>query len=269
MKKATKKTAAKPQVKKATKASSKKATPTTAKNIRVKIDKEKFKSFSKSAIKVLGLLLILLLVDLFVQYLNNDYSVAIVNGQRIPRREYIRNLETFYGLQVAENMIQEELIRQLGKKKGVEINTEDVDEAYNKIEEQIGGSEALQAALETNNMTEEQLREQLRNELILKAIIEPTLEYTEEDLANFFEEYKDFLFEDTSNITFESERDAIEGYYIEQKTFEARDTILNDFRQEVTIQINVPGANEEETSYGFFKATRNLISNFIDERNTN
>ena len=118
-------------------------------------------------------------------------------------------------------------------------------------------------------MTEKQLRDQFRNELLLKAIIEPTLEYTEEDLANFFEEYKEFLYEDISTVTFEDERDSIENYYIEQKTFESRDIILSDFRKEVTIQINVPGVNDEEIRYGFFKATRNLISNFIDERNTN
>lgn len=259
MRKTTKKAAKKTTAKKAS----------SKQNLNLKIDKARLVEFSKSAGKVLGLLLILLLVDLFVQYLNNDYSVAIVNGQRIPRREYVKNLETMYGMQVADALIEEELVKQLGIKEDISIKQSDIDEAYENIEEQIGGAEALQSALEANSMTERQLREQLENELVLKAIIEPTLEYTDEDLSDFFEEYKEFLYEDTTDITFEDKREEIEKYYVEQKTFEGRDAVLNEFREDVTIQINVPGATEDEVGYGFFKATRNLITNFVQRHNTN
>lgn len=258
-----KKTTKKPAKKTGTKKSSAKN------NLNLKIDKTRLVEFSKSAVKIVGLLLILLLVDLFVQYLNNDYSVAIVNGQRIPKREYIKNLETMYGMQVADALIEEELVKQLGIKEDISVDQSDIDEAYENIQEQIGGAEALESALEANNMTEKQLRDQLENELVLKAIIEPTLEYTDEDLANFFEEYKEFLYEDTAEVTFEDKREEIEKYYVEQKTFEERDTILNEFRKDVTIQVNVPGATEEEVGYGLFKATRNLITNFVERNNTN
>lgn len=250
------------------KKTSKKVAP-KAKKTEVKMDKSKMMEYAKSAGKVLGLLLVLLLVDLFVQYLNNDYSIAIVNGQRVPRSEYVNNLETMYGAQVVDALVEEELVKQIGQQEGVEVDSEKIDESYGDIEVQLGGEEALNQALETNNMTSEQLKEQLESELILKEIIEPRLEYTDEDLGNFFEEHKELLYEDTSDVEFEDVRDEIEEYYIEQKTFEERDVVLSEFQEQSSIQINVPGVGEEDTGYGFFKATRNLISNFVSERNTN
>jgi len=262
MAKTKKKTA--PKKATAKKVSAKKV-PAKNKQVKLKIDKSKLSEYAKSA----GKILTLLLVDLFVQYLNNDYSVAIVNGQRIPRREYIKNLETIHGAQVADALVEEELVKQLGQKEGIEIESEDVDEAYDEIETQLGGEEALSAALVQNNMSADDLRGQLENELVLKKIIEPKLEYTDEDLADFFEQYKDMLYEDPSEIDFEEKRDEIESYYIEQKTFEERDIILGEFQEESTIKINVPGVSEDDTGYGFFKATRDLIANFTEEHNTN
>ena len=250
-------------------ASKKTSKSTKSKNLNLQIDKNKLSEYAKSVGKVLGLLLILLLVDLFVQYLNNDYSVAIVNGQRVPRREYVKNLEMMYGAQVADALIEEELVRQLGTKEGVEVDSADVDESYKEIEEQLGGAQALEDALAQNNLTAEELRSQLENELVLKKIIEPRLEYTEEDLLEFFEQYKELIYEDPSQINFEDEKDEIEEIYKDQKIFEERDIVLSEFQQDSIIQINVPGLGEEEPSYGFFKATRNLISNFVERHNTN
>ena len=246
----------------------KKVEKKTTKNIKIQFDKEKLTTFAKSAGKIVGLLLILLLVDVFVQYLNNDYSVAIVNGKRIPKREYISNLENLYGKQMAESMIEEELVQQLALEKEVSVDDEDISEAYEKIVNQIGGEDALKTALATNNMTEEQLKEQLQNELLLQEIIRPTLEYTDEDLGKFFEEYKEFLFEDVADVKFEDEKEMIEEYYIEQKTYEGREEVINEFKKDITIQVNVPGS-DDEVKYGFFKATSNLISNLIDQYNTN
>ncbi len=232
------------------------------------VDKEKFMEFAKSAGKVLGLLLVLLLVDLFFQYLNNDHSVAIVNGERIPRSEYVETLETMYGAQIADAMVEEKLVQQLGEREGIEVDSDEVDEAYEEIEMQLGGAEALASALDENNMEASELRDQLESELVLKEIIAPRLEYTDEDLAVFFDEYKEMIYEDTEELEFEDVREEIEEYYVDQMTFEERDAVLGEFQEESSIQINVPGIGEE-VGYGFFGATRNLVTNFLNERNEN
>ncbi len=255
------------------KAKKKAATKVESKKVDVKskvksVDKEKFMEFAKSAGKILGLLLVLLLVDLFVQYLNNNHSVAIVNGERIPRSEYVETLERMYGAQIADAMIEEKLVQQLGESEGVEIDSDELDEAYEEIEDQLGGAEALESALEQNNMDASELREQLRSELVLKKIIQPRLEYTDEDLADFFDEYKELIYEDTDDLDFEEVREEIEEYYVDQKTFEERDTVLGEFQEESTIQMNVLGVGDE-IGYRFFGATRNLVTNFLDERNRN
>jgi parvulin-like peptidyl-prolyl isomerase len=264
MKKESKKTAKK----KATPVKAKSVSKKDLKTVSLKIDKEKFRSASKTVLKVLALILILMFVDFFVQYLNNDYSIAVINGQRISKRKYINQLETMYGKQVADTLIEEELVKQLGKENEVKIEKEKIDEAYKDIEDRIGGKEALEEALLLNNLTEAELKSQLENELILKSIVEPTLQYTEEDLAKFFEEYKEFIYEDTTTISFEEKRDEIEDYYVEQKVYEQKDTILAEYKQDATIQINLPGEGDEGR-YGIFKATRNLIRNFAERKNTN
>ncbi len=273
MKKAAKKTSPKKRTEKTVKKTTpkvQKVQKPVSKNVNIKIDKEKLQGTLKSAAKVLVLVLILLVVDFFVQYLNNGYSVAIVDGQRIPRKEYVENLEKLYGLQIVNAMIEEELVGQLGKKEGVEVNEDQVNEKYDEFaNENFGGLEGLEEALEANNMTADQLKDQLKNELLLREIIEPTLEYTDEDLAEFFEQYKSVIYENEADAVFEDKRDEIEEMYINEKTYEQREILLTEFKDEITIQINVPGGEQEEVTYGLFKATRNLISNFIDERNSN
>jgi hypothetical protein len=234
----------------------------------IKIDKSKAKGFLRPLVYVLVLFFLLLAVDFFVQYLNNHYSIAVVEGKRISRAEYIDRLEDLYGEQVANMLVEEEVINQLAREEGVTVEKEDIDAKYDEIAQEFGGREALAETLTMYDMTEQELRDQLENEIILEKIIVPTLEYTDEDLEAFFEQNKEFIYDNVDEVTFEEEREDIEVMYIQQKVFEQRESLLNEFRGELSIQLNTPNAREEgEGRYGIFKATRNILSNLFSSEN--
>jgi hypothetical protein len=63
---------------------------------------------------------------IWVVYTNSAH-VAIVNGERISRRELIGRLEEAYGEDVLSEMINEVLLRQAAKEAGVSVTAEEVD----------------------------------------------------------------------------------------------------------------------------------------------
>ncbi len=232
--------------------------------VAVKIDKSKAQGFLKPLIYVLVLFVLLMAVDFFVQYLNNHNSIAVVDGQRIPKAEYIDRLEEMYGEQVANIMVEEEVINQMAREEGVSAEKEDIDAKYDEIAAEFGGREALAETLVMYDMTEQELRDQLENEILLEKIVIPTLEYTDEDLEEFFEQNKEFIYQNVDEVTFEEEKEEVETMYTQQKVFEQREILLNEFKEGISIQLNTPRALEEEDrGYGLFQATRNILNNLF------
>ncbi len=123
----------------------------------------------------------------------------------------------------------------------------------------MGGSDQLNEALSLNHATIEELRYQLENDLIVEKIIKPTLKYTDEDLNNFFEQYKDVIYPDTKDVTFEDKKAEIEDIYINQKVSEGRTALIEDYKKTANIQLNFP----DKPSYGPFKATINIVKNLL------
>jgi len=235
----------------------------------IKIDRSKAQGVLKPLMFIVVLVLLLMGVDFLVQYLNNEASIAVVDGKRISRTEYINTLEDMYGEQVANSLVEEEVISQLAEEKGVSIGDEDVDQRYAELEDEFGGAEELEQTLFMYGMTVEELKEQLENEILMEKIIRPTLEYTDDDLERFFEENKEFIFPETEDISFEDKRDEVEEMYVRQKVNEERSVVVNEYKEGISIQINTPSAREEEDrGYGVFKATRNVLSNLFGNDNT-
>lgn len=131
--------------------------------LEVKLDKKKlFKSLLYTVLFVLGFGLI----DLFVQYLNNDYSVAVVNGQRISMSEFNDRIAKAYGTTAASALIDEVLIEQAGVQNKVVVTQKDIDNRMKEIAEQIGGEKALEETLKANNIERDDIERQIRIEMI-------------------------------------------------------------------------------------------------------
>jgi hypothetical protein len=255
-----------------------KTTAPTKKQVKFKKPNIKFEKPSLEKIRSskyfrpVGIFLLVLLsivmVDFFVQYLNNGYSIAVVNGSRISRSEYVNKLDTLYGEAVARQLIDEEIIRQEAVKANAVATEEEVQERLDEIIASIGGQEAYEAALVANNLTEKELKRQISLDIMTKKILEPTIEYSEEDVKAFFEQYSAIIFpsesaalEDGEKLDYEKYRDEVKDIFIQQEVEKNKYTWINSLYNEYRIQDN----SASRPSYGILSTTFNIIRNISNE----
>ncbi len=238
---------------------------------KVKLPKIENMESLQPALKVVGIVILIIaslaLIDLAVQYLNNDYSVAVVNGVRIPKSEWHDRLETAYGSSVASQLIDDQIVRSEAKKADVSVSREEIDQEIERIVESIGGQEMFESALEANNITEEELREQIEVDLLATAILSPDLEYGEEDVIDFFSQYSDVIFpEETAELeegellNFEEYKEQTEEIFIQQEVQNKKATWLNEKRNEYRIQDN----STSKPRYGFLTIATNIVNNLLE-----
>ena len=264
MAKSTKKTTKKIVVKKA-----------PAKKVRIVVKKpdiSKVKDINFKPIgKVIGLILIIVsafaLIDLAVQYLNNDYSVAVVDGTRISKSKWHKTLESAYGSSVAQQLIDEQIIRAEAKKADITVSKEEIDKQITDIETSLGGKEALDTALVANNITLEQLKEQVELDILSTKILTPQIEYTEDDVKSFFNQYSDVIFPDETaalekgeKLDFDKYKEETEKVYIQQQVQSKRSSWLTEVEGSHRIQDN----SVSRPRYGFLTTTVNIINNLLE-----
>lgn len=266
-----KKTTPKKNKKKDTKIDPKKIVPKKVDLKEVKLPKVEGTESLQPVLKVIGIVVLIIaslaLIDLGVQYLNNDYSVAIVNGNRISKNLWHERLAAAYGPSVASQLIDEEIIKMEAKKAGVSVTEEAIDTEIDLIIQSIGGEEAFEAALVASNLPLKELRDQIEIDLLATELLAPDLEYTEEDVKAFFDQYSDVIFpEETAELeegellAFENYKDRTEEVYLQQEVQNYKATWLAEKRAEYKIQNNSTGKPE----YGFLTITTNIINNLLD-----
>jgi hypothetical protein len=213
----------------------------------------------KYLITILVVVLSFTLIDLFVQYLNNGYSMAVVNGVRIPKSDFYDRLEKAQGAQAAETLIEEELIEQEATRQGYTVSESDIDERIQQIQDELGSRDDLNAALDANGITMDDLRRSVRLDLLAREVLEPGIEYTEEDIKEFFDQYKDVLYTE-DDVKFEDKKEEVTQYYLNQKIDEAKTAWLAELKADAKIQNNIT----DEPSYGFLKVTTNIVNNLLE-----
>ncbi|MCD4756596.1 SurA N-terminal domain-containing protein [bacterium] len=227
---------------------------------------------TRYSLLVLAILACFVIVDFGVQYLNNDYSVVVINGIRISQKQYYYRLDQAYGSSISAQLIQEELVRQAALEENIAVSDEEVQEEIDGIAEQLGGTDQLDLSLEAYNLTMEDLTEQIKIDLLANKILEPTIEYTEEDVMAFFEQYSNVIFAEEASsleegelLDYETFREKTLEIYLQQEIESAKTTWLSELEITAKIQNNVTDRPE----YKILGATRNIVSNIMDEANSN
>jgi len=151
-------------------------------------------------------LALLLLAVVGLGYLYNRYwNVATVNGRPISRISYIKNMEKQGGKQVLERMIQETMIRDEARKKGVTIQQTAIDEEIKKIESQVTAmGRTFEEALESEGITKEELEDQIRMQKMVEVMASANVEVTQEQIDKFISENKDQFPKDTTKEEMQS-----------------------------------------------------------------
>ncbi|MFA5633701.1 MAG: SurA N-terminal domain-containing protein [Candidatus Dojkabacteria bacterium] len=230
----------------------------------------------KPIIKIVGTVLIIVaslaFVDLLVQYINNDYSIAVVNGTRVTKNEWHNRLASTYGVGIASQMIEEKIVRLEAKEEGVSVEQEEIDKEIDKIIESIGGEEMFNDALRANNITLKDLRDQIEIDLLATKILTPNLEYEEEDVIDFFNQYSDVIFPDETaeleegeKLDFDTFREETEEIFIQQEVQMQKGSWL----AEKKLQYNIQDNSTDKPAYGFLTITTNIVNNLLEKVGNN
>ncbi len=244
-------------------------------NLKIKFTKpdlKNYQKFVKPAAIVLLVFVSFVLVDLFVQYLNNGYSVAVVNGVRISKSEYHKKLENLYGQSTAKQLIDEEIIKQEAAKAGVTATEEEVQARLDDIITSIGGQDSYEAALVANNLTEEDLKGQIELDILTKKILEPSIQYTDDDVKAFFDQYSAVIFpdetaalEEGAKLDYEQYKDQTKDIFLQQEVEKEKYTWIDGLYSEYKIQDN----SVDTPKYGFLTTTVNIVKNLAESANSN
>lgn len=217
----------------------------------------------KILILVVGIFAGILVIDYVVQYANNDAVLGIVDDARISKSEWKRRVEKAYGGSMASYMIDETIIKLEAKKNNVVVTDADINAEIEDLRKQLGGEEQLQSALVANNATMEELRDQVRNSLLLNKLITPTLQYTEDDIKDYFNQYSSVLFptesaalEEGEKLDYEKYKDETTKKYLSSMVSSNSSAWIAQKRTEYSIQNNAT----DKPKYGFLTATTNAIN---------
>ena len=208
---------------------------------------------------VLIFILSFVLIDFFVQYLNNGYSAAIVNGVRIPQSTYVSRLEKAYGVTAITRLVEEQLIEQGAKAKGVTATNEEVQARVTQYYDENGGKDTVLAALSANALTEADLVEQIRLALLQEKALSGDIKYDDKTLETFFNNYKTDIYGDTK-VTFKDKKAEIAQYYVSYQVQQQAPAWIADLKTAAKIQNNVT----TKPTYGVLKTTINIVKNLYN-----
>jgi len=253
-------------------------------NIKIKVKMPDFKNMfaklkeskaSKTVLKIVGLVLIVVgsfaLIDLGVQYLNNDYSVAIVDGSRISKSEWNKLLQQAYGQTAATQLIENEIIKLEAKKAKVTASEEEIQSQVDQIITSLGGQEQYEAALEANNLTDTELKKEIQLDILTTKLLTPTITYTDDDLKSFFNQYSAQMFptetaalESGAKLDFDTYKAQTTTFYVQQQVSNNKPTWLSEKKTDYKVQDN----STSKPKYGLFSTTANIFKNLTNQATT-
>lgn len=223
----------------------------------IKVDVSGFKN--KKTFQVILWIVIFILsfgiIDFIFQYINNDMSVAIVNGERVSMSDFYNELEKAAGAQISETIIENTLIQQEGRKNNVVVPQEDIDSIINDYKTYVGGEDAFNEELAAQNTTLEEVEEGLETTLMAKEMITADIIVDDATLEQFYNDYKDQLYSEEATTTFAEKKDDIRKVYIDQQFLQLRDTWVEELKADAVIQNNF----NDKPKYGLFKLTINIV----------
>lgn len=142
----------------------------------------------------LMILLLLVALGLLAYKLGPWLFPATVDNRPISRIELINRLETLYGEQVLEDMINNNILDQAIADSGVEIADSAIDEQIANLETQFEGLGGLDSALDQQGINREELRKQLLTQLAVEEILKDKIEPSEEEVQADYEAGSETLY---------------------------------------------------------------------------
>ena len=180
-------------------------------------------------ILVVAALVILALAYVF----KGTFIVATVNGELVPRSEYIKALEAQGGQEILDNLIIERLILQEAKKLGITIPQEEIDEQIGSIEQNFTSQgQDLDTALAERDMTRADLQRQIRVSKLVETISTQNVTISDEEVAQYIASNAAQLEDLESEEGFE---DMVKDQLIQEKSQEATQSWIETIQNQADI----------------------------------
>ncbi len=180
-------------------------------------------------------LLVFLGFLLVAGFFGKQYFVAgLVNNKPIFRVAIIRELEKQGGQQTLDSLVTQELIRQEGAKKGVNVTEGDVDKKIADLDAQFKAQgQTLDKVLEQQGLTRDEIKDQLRVQIVLEKLLGDKINVTEEDVDAAYEEQKE-IFEGEKDMN--KVRTTIRETLKSQKLSTEAQTLLAELKKNAQIR---------------------------------
>jgi len=117
--------------------------------------------------------------------------VALVNGQKITRTEFITRLKKAAGKAVLADLIFRRLVEDEFQKAGLQLTDQEVNERLSELKKEFPNEEAFQQWVQSIGMTPQELTSELRYQLKLEKLRTKDVKFTEADLKRFFKDHRE------------------------------------------------------------------------------
>lgn len=165
--------------------------------------------------KLIIAILVVLILAMAGYLLKGELIVATVNGKPIFRHTLIAELEKTSGKQALDTLIARTLILQEAKRKNVSISDEEISQEIEKISQQVESQgQSLEQILAFQGLTRKDLEGQIRVQKIAEKLVGASVEVSDEEAAEYFENNKSMFSEGT---TFDQVKEEIKNQLKQEK----------------------------------------------------
>ncbi len=148
-----------------------------------------------------------------------------------------KEMESMMIMQIVQNRIHQEILMDHAEKLGLDITEGEVEEEYQILADQFGGTVGLEGALQDAGMTEMELRSDIQRSLLIRLLAEREggLEVTEEEIQNYYDQLQAQIGDDLPPL--EEIRDQLEQELKNEKLSFALEAILTEIEDDYDVQI--------------------------------
>lgn len=196
------------------------------------------------------------------QKVDEDIIVAVVNAEELDGERYnivLQNIQVHYQqmgvdptteemieqikTHTLDEMVNQALVLQQAKTQNIEVLAEDIDTEYGYLVEQFGNEEALEAALESENIDMETFRGQIADTILYgkyqEQIAPLEADISDDDIQAYYDEFASQSEGEVELPPLEDLSDDIKDILIEseqQKKFTAH---LEELKKDATIELKI------------------------------
>jgi len=183
--------------------------------------------------KNLVILLVVVAVGLLTYKLGPWLFPASINSRPVSRFELYSRLESLYGEQVLEDMINNRILDLAIADSGAKVDQTMVDEQIASLESQFEGLGGLDSALDQQGLNREELKKQLYTQLAVEEILKEEIIPTEEEIQANYDAGLETLYADKS---LDDVRENISESLRQDKLREAFLTWFSGVKEEYTVK---------------------------------